>query len=44
MTPTDLPEGLILESKVFGDDLGFFFESFNQKDFKQATGLDVNFV
>jgi dTDP-4-dehydrorhamnose 3,5-epimerase len=44
VTPTDLPEVLILEPKVFGDDRGFFFESFNQKDFQQATGLDVNFV
>jgi dTDP-4-dehydrorhamnose 3,5-epimerase len=44
VTPTDLPEVLILEPKVFGDDRGFFFESFNQRDFQQATGLDVNFV
>ena len=40
----NLPEVLILEPKVFGDDRGFFFECFNQKDFQQATGLDVNFV
>ena len=44
VTPTALPEVLILEPKVFGDDRGFFFESFNQRDFQQATGLDVNFV
>ena len=44
ITPTFLPEVLILEPKVFGDDRGFFFESFNQRDFQQATGLDVNFV
>ncbi|MFM2084764.1 MAG: dTDP-4-dehydrorhamnose 3,5-epimerase [Pseudomonadota bacterium] len=38
-------EGLfILEPKVFGDDRGFFFESFNQKAFNAATGLSVNFV
>ncbi len=43
-TKTDLLEVLILEPKVFGDDRGFFFESFNQRDFQQATGLDVNFV
>jgi dTDP-4-dehydrorhamnose 3,5-epimerase len=42
--PTNLPEVLILEPKVFGDDRGFFFESFNQKNFAEATGLDVNFV
>ena len=42
--PTALPEVLILEPKVFGDDRGFFFESFNQRDFQQATGLNVHFV
>jgi len=41
---TALPEVLILEPKVFGDDRGFFFESFNQQKFQQATGLDVKFV
>ena len=41
---TDLPEVLILEPKVFGDDRGFFYESFNQNDFTRATGLDVSFV
>jgi dTDP-4-dehydrorhamnose 3,5-epimerase len=44
VTQTELPEVLILEPKVFGDDRGFFFESFNQRDFQQATGLDSNFV
>lgn len=44
VTPTALSEVLILEPKVFGDDRGFFFESFNQRDFQQATGLDVRFV
>jgi dTDP-4-dehydrorhamnose 3,5-epimerase len=44
VTPTALQEALILEPKVFGDDRGFFFESFNQRDFQQVTGLDVNFV
>lgn len=44
ITPTALPEVLILEPKVFGDARGFFFESFNQRDFNQATGLDVQFV
>ncbi|MBU3740546.1 MAG: dTDP-4-dehydrorhamnose 3,5-epimerase [Rhodoferax sp.] len=42
--PTRLPEVLILEPKVFGDDRGFFFESFNQRDFQQATGVDLTFV
>jgi dTDP-4-dehydrorhamnose 3,5-epimerase len=44
VTPTALPEVLILEPKVFGDARGFFFESFNQRDFAQATGLDLQFV
>ena len=44
ITPTNLPDVLILEPKVFGDDRGFFFESFNARDFATATGLDVQFV
>lgn len=44
VTQTALPEVLILEPKVFGDARGFFFESFNQRDFAQVTGLDVQFV
>ena len=41
---TSIPELLILEPKVFGDNRGFFFESFNAKDFADATGLNVSFV
>lgn len=41
---TALPEVLILEPKVFGDARGFFLESFNAKTFRDATGLDVEFV
>lgn len=41
---TAIREVLILEPKVFGDSRGFFFESFNAKDFADATGLNVNFV
>ena len=44
VTPTIIPEVLIIEPKVFGDARGVFFESFNQKTFNEATGLDVNFV
>ena len=44
VTPTTLPEVLILEPKIFVDDRGFFFESFNQLHFQQATGLHVDFV
>lgn len=42
--PTAIPEVLVLEPKVFGDARGFFFESFNARDFAQATGLTVEFV
>ncbi len=41
---TAIPEVLILEPRVFGDDRGFFYESYNQKVFQAATGLDVQFV
>ena len=44
ITPTTIPEVLVIEPKVFGDARGFFYESFNQKAFNDATGLDVNFV
>ena len=43
-TATAIPDVLILEPKVFGDERGFFFESFNQKAFNQASGLALNFV
>ncbi len=42
--PGSLPDVLIIEPKIFGDDRGFFFESFNAMKFKELTGLDVNFV
>lgn len=35
---------LIIEPKVFGDSRGYFFESFNAKEFKGKTGVDVTFV
>ena len=44
VTATAIPDVLILEPKVFGDDRGFFFESFNAKAFEQATGLKCQFV
>ena len=44
VTPTNLPEVLILQPQVFGDARGFFFESFNARDFAKVTGLDVQFV
>jgi dTDP-4-dehydrorhamnose 3,5-epimerase len=39
-----IPDVLILEPKVFGDDRGFFFESFNQQTFQNITGIKANFV
>ena len=44
VTKTAIPDVLILEPKVFGDARGFFYESFNARDFAQATGLEVSFV
>ena len=44
VTPTRIPDVLMLEPKVFGDARGFFFESYNQHAFAQATGQDVAFV
>ncbi|CDH00881.1 dTDP-4-dehydrorhamnose 3,5-epimerase [Xenorhabdus bovienii] len=41
---TEIPDVLIFEPKVFGDDRGFFFESFNQKIFENAIGYPINFV
>jgi dTDP-4-dehydrorhamnose 3,5-epimerase len=43
-TRTAIPEVVLLEPKVFGDARGFFLESFNQRAFADATGLDVQFV
>jgi len=43
-TPTSIPDVLVIEPKVFGDDRGWFFESFNEKDFSAATGKQINFV
>ena len=44
VTPTAIPDVLIIESKVFGDARGFFYESFNQKAFNDATGTKYQFV
>ena len=43
-TPTAIADVLLIEPRVFGDARGFFYESFNARDFAEATGLDVNFV
>jgi len=39
-----LPEVVLFTPKVFGDERGFFFESFNEREFGEATGLDYRFV
>jgi dTDP-4-dehydrorhamnose 3,5-epimerase len=44
VVPTELPEVLILEPQVFGDERGFFMESFNQREFDAAVGDHVEFV
>lgn len=42
--PTDIPDVVVIEPKLFGDERGFFFESFNQRDFSNALGVDAAFV
>ena len=44
VTPTKIPDVLIIEPKVFGDERGFFFESFNKKKFEESTGIKTDFV
>ncbi|WP_057380451.1 dTDP-4-dehydrorhamnose 3,5-epimerase [Pseudomonas aeruginosa] len=43
-TPLAIPDVILLEPKVFGDDRGFFFESFNHRRFEEAIGKPVTFV
>ena len=42
--PTAIPDLLIIEPKVFGDERGFFFESFNKRRFAELTGVTAEFV
>lgn len=44
VTQTSIADVLIIEPNVFGDDRGFFFESFNQKVWLEKTGIERNFV
>ncbi len=44
MIPTNIPDVLMLEPKVFGDSRGFFFESVIEMYFAKVTGLSVKFV
>lgn len=41
---TEIPEVLLIEPKVFGDERGFFMESFNQRNFSEKTGVNLEFV
>jgi dTDP-4-dehydrorhamnose 3,5-epimerase len=41
---TSIPDVALLTPKIFGDERGFFFESFNQRQFSQAIGRDITFV
>lgn len=43
-TPLAIPDVVLIEPKVFGDERGFFFESFNQAQFEEAIGKSVQFV
>jgi len=43
-TKTSIADVLVIEPRVFGDERGFFFESFNENVFKELTGVDVHFV
>ena len=44
MIETEIPEVLLIEPKVFGDERGFFMESFNQRNFFEKTGVNLEFV
>jgi dTDP-4-dehydrorhamnose 3,5-epimerase len=44
ITLTEIPDVMIIQPKVFGDDRGFFFESFNEREFAEATGVTSKFV
>ena len=44
IVPTDIPDVLIISPRVFGDDRGFFYESYNSRAFSEKTGVAANFV
>jgi len=44
VTETDLPGVLLIEPQVFGDERGFFYESYNEREFREKTGVDAHFV
>ena len=44
VVPSTLPDVLIIEPKVFGDERGFFYESYNAREFAEKTGVTATFV
>ena len=44
VTPLSIPDVLLIEPQIFGDERGFFFESFNQNKFEEVIGKKINFV
>ncbi len=42
--PTEIPDVLVIEPRVFQDERGFFYESYNQKAFTEKTGIDAHFA
>lgn len=44
LTPLSIPDVLLIEPKIFEDERGFFFESFNLSEFKKITSLNINFI
>ncbi|MEF8728426.1 MAG: dTDP-4-dehydrorhamnose 3,5-epimerase [Accumulibacter sp.] len=44
ITATTIPDVLLIEPEIFGDERGYFFESFNARSFARATGLELSFV
>ena len=44
VTPLSIPDVLLIEPQVYGDERGFFFESFNQNKFEEVIGKKINFV
>ena len=44
ITPLDIPDVILIKPNLYEDERGFFYESFNQRDFIEATGSSINFV
>lgn len=44
ITKTDIPGVLIIDPDLYGDDRGYFFESFNEREFREKSGFKVHFV